>query len=246
MNNQINFRRIGLLAKLSFVLNKKRVAYTTLAGLGLSFVLTIYPMITGQIKSVPFFDAHEYSFIVLLCVFGAMFAGSGFNSNRSKSGVTEYLMIPASSLEKFLSEMFLAVGFSVVFYGFYWIYAIVMNLILSNVVDAFFMPFNLDLSYHGLVLIGYLCMLGLFQFGAITFRQMPFIKVLLWTLPFVVIVFVLTTMSGLSLNSVVGYDEYTSRSIVTSPLVLYKFYLSIPVGLLFWVLTYLKLKEKEA
>lgn len=246
MDNQINFRRIALLTKLSFVLNKKRIAYTALAGLGLSFVLTVFPMVTGDIKSTPLFAEHEISFITLLLVFGAMFAGSGFNSNRSKSGVTEYLMIPASSFEKFLSEMLLTVGFSVVFYMLYWIYAMVINLILSNVVDAFFMPFNLDLSYYGLVLIGYLCMLGLFQFGAITFRQMPFIKMLLWTLPFAVIVFVLTTMSGLSLNSVVGYDEYTSRSIITTPLVLYKFYLSIPVGLLFWALTYLKLKEKEA
>lgn len=246
MNNQINFRRLGLLTKLSFVLNKKRIAYTVLASLGLSFVLTIFPIFIGSIRSTPIFTDHEISFVTLLFVFGGMYAGSSFNANRSKSGITEYLMIPASSLEKFFSEVLLTIGFSLAFYALYWLYAIVINLVLNNAVDAFFMPFNLDFSFYGLALIGYFGMLGLFQFGAITFRKMPFLKLLLWTIPFAVIVFMLFTMSTLSKNSVIGYDEHTFRSIIMTPLLQYKFYLSVPVGLMFWFLTYLKLKEKEA
>ena len=246
MDNQINFRRIGLLIKLTFVLNKKRITYTALAGLGMAFILTLFPIVTGQIKSTPIFSDHEMNFVVILFVFGAMYAGGTFNANRSKSGITEYLMIPASTLEKFLSEVLLTIGFSLILFILYWFYAFLINLVLSNTVDAFFIPFNLDLSYYGLVLIGYLFMLGLFQFGAITFRQMPFLKVLLWTLPFFVIVFVLMTLSSLGENSMIGYDEYTLRSLIVTPIVQYKFYLSIPMGLMFWFLTYLKLKEKEA
>lgn len=246
MNNQINLKRVVLLAKLSFVLNKKRIAYTAMAGLGIAFVLTILPIVVGQTRSLPIFKDHEFNFMILLFVFGAIYAGSSFNAHRSKAGITEYLMVPASSLEKFLGEALLTVGFSIAAYIVYWLYALTVNWILGSVIDAFFMPFNLDLSYYGLALAGYLCLLGVFQFGAITFRQMPFLKILLWSVPFIIVVFVLNRMSALNQNSLIGFDEHAFRSIITTRLIVYRFYLSVPVGLLFWALTYLKLKEKEA
>lgn len=238
--------RIALLVRLSFTLNKKRVAITALAGVGLALMLTLLPIVTGQIKSLPIFNDHEFNFMVLLFVFGAIYAGSSYSANRSKAGITEYLMIPASSLEKFLAEALLTIGFSVAAFIVYWLYAILINWILGSVIEAFFMPFNLDLSFYGLALLGYLFLQGLFQFGAIAFRQMPFLKILLWSVPFVIIVFVLNRMSAMAENSAIRFDESTYRSIITTPLLQYRYYMSIPVGLLFWALTYLKLKEKEA
>ena len=220
--------------------------YTVLAALGLGFILTILVMVMGSIKSKPIFEEHEANFVFVLIVFGSLFSAGAFQANRSKAGITEYLMIPASTWEKFISEALLSFSFSFVFYIVYWLYALIINSFLSGMVNAYFMPFNLDLSYYCLALVSYVFGIGIFQFGAITFRQMPFLKVLLWALPFFAIVFLLKTSADLSQNSLIGYDEYTHRSISYTPLVQYSTYLAIPVGFIFWVLTYLKLKEKEA
>lgn len=244
-----HFQPIRFYRFLRFILavNRLRLVYFIIAAIGMALIATLIPVVGGMIKSTLIFNSHEAQFIFILFVTGFLFSSGGFVKNRSKIGLMEYLSIPASQFEKFLGELVLSVVlYPLCLFVTYYLFSLGINAFLSELVNAFFMPFNLELPYYGEILLVYLFAQGLFLFSSITYQKMPLLKVLLWCILPIIVVFVFISIGSLSSNSIMGFDEETYRNVLNTFILRHRYEMAIPLGLFFYALTYLKLKEKEA
>ncbi|MFT6216335.1 MAG: hypothetical protein ACJAS3_002744 [Roseivirga sp.] len=248
MNNSvIDFSRLFSLIKLNLHFNLKRVLFTAGIGLGIATVYLFMFWATRILDEELYFNQHEYLFVLSLYISGFIFAGSSFAQLRSEQGTRDYLMLPASKTEKFIIEAFIsAFVYPLFFLLSYWVFSLVANSMLNNVLQTFYMPFSLNIAPYGLALFVYFFIQPVFLFGAVNFQKMPLIKTLLWILLIAASIALLIYCSWLNIDYSEGIDELAMNKPLYSPLVYYRHYLIIPVGLVFCLLTFLKLKEKEA
>lgn len=188
---------------------------------------------------------------------GIFISGMAFTNFRSKEKTMTYIMLPASTLEKFISELLLttivfAIAYTAIFYIF--------NFAVSAIAGIYGLPIDfLNLSdLH--VLQGfmyYVIFQSIFLAGSATFRKVPLfftlfslfvagIAILIFTV--IITTFLKGEFENLAFGSFnINSNTFPEIDIENHPLVLipkYMFYyLTAP---LFWVVTYFKLKEKEA
>ena len=189
---------------------------------------------------------------------GFFISGMAFTNLRTKEKTMSYLSLPASILEKFISELLLTtVGFIVIYTAIFYVFNFAVYLIGS--------PFNLDANIINLfdmeVLEGfmyYVILQSVFLAGAATFRKAPlfFTSFSLFIAGIVILIFVVIIALGfkeyienldtVNLQMDTGdYDIETDMKnnfLVRFPKFMF-YYLTAPI---FWLVTYLKLKEKEA
>jgi hypothetical protein len=248
MNNSvISFARLTSLVKLTLHLNLKRMLYTACIGLGFAilFIVVFWNMDVYYNDMV--FSRHEYLFVLSLYISGFIFTGSSFIRFRSKQGTIDYLMIPASNSEKFISEFLLTTLLYPLFFLLsYWLFSVVVNGVLNNISQAFFMPFSLKVAPYGLDLMVYFFIQAIFLFGAASFQKIPLMRILLWALLVAAIIALLFYTAYLSLDFSKGTDELAINKLFYSSVVYNWHFLTIPVGIVFSLLVFLKLKEKEA
>jgi len=102
-SNIFNFKRFLMLAKQHYIQNQKLLLFASVAYVGVIFLLlTIVQMSNDR-------EPHDLEmfrgFIVgFVAVFGILYTGYSFPAFRSKENTINYLMVPASVLEKFLFE----------------------------------------------------------------------------------------------------------------------------------------------
>src|SRR5688500_15360809 len=104
MNQFFSFHRFTLLVQKHWADNKKRYGLSVLAFAGLLigwFVLTMF-MSEGQLMEV---ELQLGTFFVLLFVTGTFYASQYFSDLNSKSKAANFLLVPASNLEKFLCSL---------------------------------------------------------------------------------------------------------------------------------------------
>ncbi|MTI38314.1 hypothetical protein [Fulvivirga lutimaris] len=108
-SNTFNFNRFGMLFKQHFIHNNKLLMYSSVAYVGVIFILlTIVQMGQDRVPhDVEMFRGFLIGFVV---VFGILYAGYSFPALRSKESTINYLMVPASVLEKFLFELVSRLG----------------------------------------------------------------------------------------------------------------------------------------
>ena len=248
MNNSvIDFGRLGSLMKLNLHFNLRRMLYTAGIGIGMTLIICLYMLSLGTLEDQMYFNQHEYLFILSLYISGFVFSGNSFIRLRSLQSTRDYLMLPASSTEKFIIEVLLTtVLYPFLFFIIYWLFSLLFNAILDSVSQAFFMPFSLNVAPYQRALMVYFFIQSIFLFGAASFQKTPLIRtslLFLLTVGFIVL-FVYVAWFFYDLDK--GMDELAMNKLFYSSAVYYRHYFVILLGLLFWVLTYLKLKEKEA
>ncbi|MFT6054775.1 MAG: hypothetical protein ACJASP_001669 [Roseivirga sp.] len=246
-NSTISLNRLISLLKLTLQINFKRILYTTCIGLGVWVVFLFSIWSFGDVRREMYFNKHEYLFVLSLYITGFIFSGSSFIRLCSKQGTIDYLMIPASNAEKFITEFLLTTFMYHLFFLLtYWIFSVVANSIMNSVFQAYFMPFSFNVAPHGLSLMVYVFIQSIFLFGAASFQKIPLIKTLVWALLVVAVIILLFYITASSIDYSKGTDELAMNRLFYGSLVYYWQYLVIPVGLVFWLLAFLKLKEKEA
>lgn len=250
-NSTISLQRLSSLVKLTLHLNLKRMLYTACIGLGVVIVYLLMFSSIGGINSTinreMYFNQHEFFFVLSLYISGFVFSGGSFIRFRSKQGTIDYLMIPASNTEKFSSEVLLT---TLVYPSFfllsYWLFSVIVNGVLNNISQAFFMPFSFNIAPYGLGLMVYFFIQAIFLFGAASFQRAPLMKLILWALLIAAVIALIFYVAWLNFDYSKGTDELAMNKIFYSSLVYNWHFLTIPVGLVFWLLAFLKLKEKEA
>ncbi len=115
MNQTFSFQRFSLLVAKHWAENRKRYLLSILAFISLIFVWFLFIMLTDS--SHPLASGlQEVTFVFTLFLIGPFYASQYFNELSSKTKGTNYLMVPASVLEKLLcSVLYSIVLFFIVF-----------------------------------------------------------------------------------------------------------------------------------
>lgn len=188
---------------------------------------------------------------------GIFISGMAFTNFRSKEKTMNYLMLPASTLEKFISELLtttivFAIGYTILFFAF--------NLVTYLLGSMYGLPVEMMDITNVNVLKGfmfYVIFQSIFLAGSATFKKVPlfFTSFTIFVAGIAILIFIVlvtTFLKGEFENLAFGSFNINSNTfpeidIENHPLVLipkYMFYyLTAP---LFWLVTYFKIKEKEA
>lgn len=191
-HDTFHFPRFAMLCKQNLYHHHRLILTAILGFCGALFLLLLFIQAVDGFHTFYSKDAF-YTFVSVFCVTGILYTGTAFPGLRSREKAHQYLMIPASSFEKFLLEIVLRIVlFLLVVPLLYWV---VYNLE-GNVVRLFDPEFSFErLSDYPVVprnvevknletlffsfLIGLTSVILLIPFtGATTFVKMPFLKTL--------------------------------------------------------------------
>ena len=115
MNQTFSFQRFSLLVTKHWAENRKRYLLSIVAFISLIFVWFLFIMLTDDTHPLAK-GLQEVTFFFTLFLVGPLFAIQYFNELSSKTKGTNFLMVPASVLEKLLcSVLYTVVLFLVVF-----------------------------------------------------------------------------------------------------------------------------------
>ncbi|TVQ88357.1 MAG: hypothetical protein EA393_09055 [Bacteroidetes bacterium] len=247
--NQFSIQRLFLLMKRHSVMNAK----TWLIGLGaLSGILIIIALI--QSYSNGFFDLESLVTIGTIFIFigGFIVTSAAYNELHTPARGQFYLILPANTLEKLLSNWLLSSAvFVVVAFVLLSVVLGITTLLSSwvfNTDTAFFNPFTHDnLENMGV----YVVVQSIFFLGALYFRKNNFIKTLLSVF---VVMFGLSIILGFLGWVILGeFNHISDENLPESNFVFFTETLPQIARIIFWWLTapffllvsYFKLKERE-
>ncbi len=261
MDTYFNFPRFLLVLKRDLFENAKTALFGMLTILSIfSFILA---MISFQATNKDLYDGNATFYMTGFFIVGLFFSGMAFKDFRNKEKAMSYLMIPASSLEKLLSMLFLStVGFIVS----YTILFEAFNLLNILIIKSF--PHNLSLSLFNPfipevweAIMIFLPIQAVFLVGAATFRKVPLFYTALYFFIFLLIYGFAATIlmkfytGSLSIsefgdNSSIYFSssngdsgEKSVNDILSVQTFLFFFsYLLAPI---FWVVAWFKINEKE-
>lgn len=108
MNQTFNFQRWSLLVAKHWAENSKRYLMSLAAMMGLLFMWFVFVMYTDQSNPMAEGLQHVTYYFSLLLV-GPFYASQFFKEIHSKTKGINYLLLPASTLEKFLCGLFYSV-----------------------------------------------------------------------------------------------------------------------------------------
>jgi len=253
-----SFNRFVLLLKKEISENIRNVLITIFITLFLvSLMITLEATLTSPLKGIIIAVQNSlkaYYFIGLF-VLSSAFAGFSFPALRKTEKTINYLSLPASAFEKFLSYFTLStIGFftlySILFFIFY---SIVITVIGSYGEEIAFFPYYLSDFFTYFTI--YINLNAIFLLGATVFKRTPpFFTILYVGLVSLSLFLILASLMSLSqVHNIYTSEgkmltEGFSQGIRIDDTIFYQIlkYLSIfGLAIFFWFVGYLKLKEKE-
>jgi hypothetical protein len=102
-NNTFSWKRFQLLFKQHFIHNAQFLWLAAVAYVGVIFIVLSIVQVGNDFKSHNL-ESFQGFMIAFFIVFAMLYVGHSFPAFRSKESTIPYLMIPASSFEKFLFE----------------------------------------------------------------------------------------------------------------------------------------------
>lgn len=108
-NNIFSGKRFSLLCKQHFIHNTQLLLLSTVAYIGVIFIVLSVVQIGNNFQPHDV-DAFQGFLIGFIAVFGVLYVGHSFPALRSKESTMNYLMVPASLLEKFIFEFISRIG----------------------------------------------------------------------------------------------------------------------------------------
>ena len=140
MNNSMSIRRIGLLYKQYYFLNGNKLLLILIATAGLiaGYHTIVHAVNYRYLEQSNFLTDYHYSSLSIAFLAACLlWSGNAFPDFRNKTKRLGYLVIPATTLEKFIFEfMIRIVIFILVFPIIYWVF--------TNLVTSAFHAFNPD------------------------------------------------------------------------------------------------------
>ena len=111
-NNIFSGKRFALLFRQHVIHNAEFLVLSAVAYIGVIFI------VLSLVQAGNGFRAHDHSnfqgfLLAFVSVFGVLYAGHSFPAFRSKESTINYLMVPASVLEKFVFEIVNRIGFTI-------------------------------------------------------------------------------------------------------------------------------------
>jgi hypothetical protein len=254
----LNLNRLFLLIKKEYIENIKLVLIGYIAVIGFIFaILLLNSIYDGELWL--YFNGIYNSTIVLV---GIVFAGISFADFRTKERAISYLTLPATHLEKILSQILLStfgfvISYTLVFYLSYLMFYVIGKMFFTFPIGGF-NPFTLD-TYNAISAL--IIIQSLYLAGASFFKKIPVFFTSLYIFVFsLILLLVVGVLVHLLTNQIPQYvglqsedmefvfntqgpkniskDDFWSGKIIS----IFFHYLLAPI---FWLITYFNLKEKE-
>lgn len=256
MDSYFNLNRFVQFIKIEILLNLKKVILYISSITVILLLVSILWLSMGE--SVENFHPIFYSGFLFL--FGIYFGSIGFTNWKLKDRAYFYLGLPVSTFEKFLSVLlFTCFGFIIFSLIYYYFLSILINLISKrffHILIAEFLPFS---NIYFVIIMFFVLLQSFFLLGSIWFNKLSFFKMILG----LSLMLLLSGMILFVLVRIIFFDFFSGLMFLNSDLP--NFHLSSFVGFatlfcwpflkillfvifppLIWLITFLKLKEKEA
>ena len=255
----LNPMRIWFLLKRDLMRQWKDYLITMGAACGFFLIVMIITAKTGTINS-----GVHYGFLsTIIFIFGFIFTSMAFRDAHKKLLNHDWLMLPASTMEKFIDKLILyAAVFPVASIAVYTVFTLVARLIIQLFLGEYFPGFN---PFDALVwqMVGhYILVQSIFLLGAAWFRKNNFIMTIVALVIFSIILSLISTLIGwivfndyfwtlvradfnISMNLSEGFNMARLEAFGNNTLVLLKvayFGLLAPAC---WLGSWLKLREVE-
>ena len=250
MNPYFTTKRFWLMLKLELFNSRKAIMMTFIITFGmLFFVGFLLDMVLNQ--SIVIFD-HKENFAGSLLVAGFVLSSLAFNGLGSSLKRIQFLTLPVSALERFLSMWLLTnVGWIVLFTVIYTLYAMMVNaigpLIFNHISFEYFDPFG---QFSLKVIACYFVLQGLFltgsaHFGGYALPKTLVVLVLFGSICALLIYFILRGVF-MTEHECSGYDCSLIQAAGIHPVwMLAKGLFWYVLAPLSWFIAYLGLKEQE-
>jgi hypothetical protein len=244
--------------KKEFTENSKNIFITIFISLFIALILIILEAINNSESIININNSLNIYFYIGLLILGSGIAGFSFPAFRKTEKAISYLILPASSIEKYLSFIILSsFGFLAVFTAIFFTFDIIVTFIYSFFQNENIKYLSFSKSVFFNIIVIYFNLNALFLLGAVTFKKTP---------PFFTILFSLLAILGLFLffsfitsnyatntislftNTVSEYYPERNVLIISDnmlPVKILKYLGLFGLVLFFWLIGYLKLKEKE-
>lgn len=250
LKNYFELSRFWLLLKMELFRSKKAILMT--------IVITFGVLCTGQVLEIIFedkkvFDSHSESYSFALIIGGFILSSLAFSDLTNNLRRYNYLTLPASTLEKFLSMWLLtSVGWTFLHTIVYTIYAFMANLIapvfFSHIAFGAFAPMG-EVPMETMKY--YFVFQGIFLVGAVHFQGFVFPKTLFTLILFAAlcgtIVYFMMAETFMTDHECTSASECVLLKRIEAHgicrLITLFWWLLAP---LCWVITYLGLKDQEA
>lgn len=143
-NNIFNGKRFLLLCKQHFIHNTKFLLLSTVAYIGVVFIVLSIAQAGNDLVPLDL-NAFQAFLIVCVAVFSILYVGHSFPAFRSKESTINYLMLPASVLEKFLFELLIRIVIIIPTLPLlYWVTFHLQGYVFAIFTDGTFVPIGLQ------------------------------------------------------------------------------------------------------
>ncbi len=232
MDTSLSLTRIKHLLNRYFIENWKKDLYVGLVLLVIAFA------------SNPMAGFSSFVYIVMIL----LYTGRIFGNLAHKASAQHYLMIPASTNEKLITNIFLSHIYYVLLLSVFLVLGILLRaLILAPLCDdtsscTFLIPYISFASY-----LSFLLFQSILVFGSVYFKKNAFIKTLLSLSAFfffltMLVIFIIRMNVGSMTRLAEEFDYYVRNPY---PSYLIPSIISIVFTCFFWILSYFRLRETE-
>jgi hypothetical protein len=255
MNQFFSFKRFKLLVLKHWIDHKKRYILSVLAYFGLVTLWYLCGILISANKRLPE-EIQLTTFYFSLFTIGTFYASQYYSDLGSKAKGSHFLLVPASSFEKFLcSLLYTVVLFSLFLAAAFYVAEIIMvngvnafsgadpGIRKSEVVNVFkqeLIRFDPQLAIN--LFLFFLSVQSIFLFGSVYFRKYNFIKTIITCFVIFLLCFLAVYLIHL-LFPHWGEDDFLDSSETWLPPVLRV--LAYAVAPILWAFTYYKLKAKH-
>lgn len=248
---QFNFKRFGLVIQKDFAENIRMVTNTIVIALVVELIFLLLEIINSSPQIIVLSKSMRIYYYIGLFILGVVFAGFSFPALRKTEKAVNYLILPASVLEKYLSFWLLSsIGFLVLY--------TVMFFIMNYAVIFIFNLFNPDYVQPYLHLrpdnffkriLEYFNLNALYLLGATAFRKAPHFKTTLITISSLlgigIIISIFLYFLKINGNGISVGETILLQFKNVLPATILKYLIMYGLMITFWIAGYLKLKEKE-
>ena len=252
-------KRFGYLLKREGFSNLKLFIIALGAVSGILLIIFLMTIIqwdnTGKLVDTTW-DAHQYFFIPPYVIIGVLFTSLAYKDMLHVNKAYAYLTLPVSNLERTLSMLLLTtVVYTVLFIVYYLVFSALLNVLGMIISPSEFVFFDFTAEPVVKAIKLYLVIQAVFLLGAAAFKKFPFLFTLLTIFLAAVALIIITLISGRLIfaeyfgnNMHIEIEDYVSSDLenflikVKDILEAAFWYVLAP---LCWVITYLKLKERE-
>lgn len=261
--NNFSLNRFALVVKKEFIETYKSNLITNILIIIIIFavyaIFSISFNVGSSVHSAYYHSTEDISdfFKLGLIIIGIKLAGGSFSALRKKEKGFMYLSLPASNIEKFLSNFFInIIIFPIIFYLIFSICGILCKYFIELSNSHVTILYYNEKKYYQAI-IWNLNLSAIFLLGSLKFNSNPIFKTLLILIVLLFILikanyFIITFLENkgigiiwdeLGRNSTIGLQYVYLSKLIPAQILSYLFTFFMP--LLLWFVAFLKFKEKE-